>query len=113
MIFRIRQLNESSSGVRRLSLGRNLETDTPVNADALYSLTFVSEIFSSSSPFVWFIQPANGFFPDVFIVFMGKILGINMGGNFIFYSSVYYVLLFLASTFLLTMCGTDVGNACI
>src|SRR4051812_28918789 len=98
MIFRMRQPNESSSGVRR-SRGQSMETGTPVNAhnarnghfitlslwtalilllailqgfaiipsvnaDALYSLTFVSEIFSSSSPFVWFIQPANGFFPD-------------------------------------------------
>ena len=83
-----------------------------VNADALWPLTFVSDLVSGVTPFHWIIGPANGLFPDDAIVLVGKMLGADMGLNFVFYATVYYILVFLSSTFFLLSCKAGVEVAC-
>jgi hypothetical protein len=83
-----------------------------VNADALYPLTFVSDVVSMASPFRWIVAPVNGLFPDEIVVLIGKMVGADMGLNFVFYAAVYYVLVFLSATFFLSSCKADVEVAC-
>jgi hypothetical protein len=84
-----------------------------VNADALYPLTFVSDVASMASPFRWFIAPVNGMFPDDAIVLVGKMIGADRGLNFVFYAGVYYLSVFLSAVFFLSSCRAGLEAACI
>lgn len=72
-----------------------------LNADSLYPLVFVTDLFENDGRFDWFVTPANGFFPDILIVMAGYAIGAVAEQNFVFFNIAYYALLFLSGVYFL------------
>jgi hypothetical protein len=82
-----------------------------LNADNIYALMFVDDLFSNNGIFRWNLGPNSYFFPDICIVGLGYLLGLRDAANFVFYSVVYELLFFGTGIFFLKASSTVFGDA--
>jgi hypothetical protein len=81
------------------------------NADELASLTLIGELWQSSAPFRWMLQPANGAFPDLLIAAAIYTAGFEGVLYYIIYAGIYAVLLFVLTAVILQYAGLEKTTA--
>ena len=101
-----------AAGVCLAALAAVMSLQYEPTADGLYCLSFVDDLLFGTAPFHWIAPGPNFLFPDLFIVLVGRLLGLDGQANFAFFSAIYVVFLFW-SLALLTRRWTVAGIATV